>query len=383
MALKPYDSTFVPAPFGLHNTGVICHFNSLLQGLASCPVFLKTVMENKDYMFRTNTGKAFYAFVSAIANKDGAKAAPDQGIEGLSAQVMHAFVTDLRARRPSVRFGSEQECADEGLVFLLDMMEPPVEKSPDDAAPGAVHETKEDPLTQLFLHKYICQVYCTACNMMMTSTKTDLGVQFSLGYMDRLKVRPSTEEGFSETIRRVVSLTEDYFCPHCKKKVEAYRYYRLTLIPEIVVCLFDIYRPPRPRRYVPMHLIIPGAGKEDLLFKLVSASEQTGSMHGGHYTAQGIRRSTTDTLSMYSFNDSSSPVPIVPSAVNGNENKYLVFYNYEKSVKASASPAPLPVRLITAPPVTAPTQSSSAAGEKTDEVSDLISELGALSMKKQ
>ena len=35
-SLIKYDNKFIPLAFGLHNSGVICYFNTLLQSLMSC-----------------------------------------------------------------------------------------------------------------------------------------------------------------------------------------------------------------------------------------------------------------------------------------------------------------------------------------------------------
>ena len=57
--MEPYDAKIAPAPFPLNNTGVICHFNSLLQSLASQSVLVKTVLNNEEYLKKTGTGTAF------------------------------------------------------------------------------------------------------------------------------------------------------------------------------------------------------------------------------------------------------------------------------------------------------------------------------------
>jgi ubiquitin C-terminal hydrolase len=361
MALRPYDAAFAPAAFGLHNTGVICHFNSLLQGLASCPILIKTVLENAEYMSKTITGKAFYTFVSMIAGKDGAKAVPDQSIGTQSSKVLHAFVTDLRARRPSVEFGSSQECANEGLVLLLDMIEPPDETEAKKEAPTSESTAKprDNPISRLFLHRYKCEVYCDCCKT-LTSSVTDLSVQFSVGYMDRMRVKPQSVQVFSDSLVRVVSVTEDFYCSVCAKKVKAYRIYRLAMIPEIAVCLFNIYDPPRPARSIPDSLLIPAIDGKHMKFRQVAAAEQTGDRNGGHYTARGLRHGGR----VCYFNDSNVPSPCSFNPTRGNENKYLVFYNFDG---------------IVSPPSAPPVQKSDAAPPP-DAVSDIISRIEATSI---
>lgn len=390
MLPQPYDAAFAPAPFGLGNTGVICHFNTLLQGLASCPALIKAVLNNADYMARTATGKALHTFISAIATREGARENPSVGIEASSARVMEAFVSDLRARRPWFKFGAGQECADEGLVLLLDMIEP---ADDEDEKTAGEKKAGNHPISRLFLHRYVCESHCKECKVVTVPDKgsrsaTDLAVQFSVGHLELRKNKPTSVLEFSTALRRRVDEVAGYLCPACKKKTTILRLYRLAMVPEIIVCLFGIYKAPRPMRYIPPRLMLAGVKPgEYLTFRQVATAEQTGNadhrgvIQSGHYTARGLRRG-----GIYAFNDASTPhpssLPSPPSGTPGNENKYLVFYNYQgvttqddaakdADEKTTAPPPKLAVKVAAMPRTT---ESGKEPGEP-DEVSEMISQL--------
>src|SRR5271166_3891717 len=106
MALECYDATFCPAPFGLNNTSVICHFNSLMQAMASCSSVVRAALTNVDELSKTGTGTAFCAFMAMVATDKGAKTAPDSEIRRQSGLVLNALVKDLQERKPKVRYGA-------------------------------------------------------------------------------------------------------------------------------------------------------------------------------------------------------------------------------------------------------------------------------------
>lgn len=413
--MESYDEKFVPNPFALNNTGVICHFNSLLQALASQPVFIAAVLKNAEYMQKTGTGKAMLNFIKLMFTLDdsgtakAAKAAVPDDIMSHSGAILIALARDLAVRRPYVKFGASQESASEGLVHLLDMMEPPVEKqasnkdssSSTTSAPielaavpgpgGAVSPTSvESPITRLFLHRYRCEVHCSKCKNVV-STMTDLSVQFNLFYFDKLREMPKTAEAFSEAIRRHVTLVEDYACDkckegrktctcdhcgqlraaiaaaeasgaakpkvctcdHCRCKGTGYRLYRLSMIPEIAVCLFNLYRHPRPLRFVPGTLSFPAKEGGSLLFVETAAVEHFGSLSSGHYIGRGLRAHGK----VYLFNDSAFPQPTTFVA---SPNTYIAMYHYSGCI-ANDAPAPA----ATPPSATAATTTATVATSTT------------------
>lgn len=348
MDLATYDEKYSLAPKGFHNGALICHFNAMLQGLLSCTSVIKTALENRDYLWRTLTGKAFLDLVQAYANEEGGKEAPSDKVELASAEVLKALMKDLASRRPRTVFGNSQESADEGLVLLLDMMEAPPQLHPVTGQPLVHPETRqpfkanpitgealigadgkpvleESPISRLFLHRYNCELYCKGCKALV-NTKLDVNAQFNLFHLNTLTKPPSSPEDFSEIIRRHVQEIDDYDCEGCKKRVAVYRVYKLTLIPEVIACLFNIYGTRGPR-YFPETLSFPAAQGGSLNYLQVAQVEHHGSLHGGHYIARGLRQGGK----VYHFNDTQT----YPAQFNPSSNTYLVFYHYRGDGAAS------------------------------------------------
>ena len=306
--MDAYDTAIIPTEFGLNNTGVICYFNSFLQALAGCTAFTKAVLANAEYLKQTRTGSAVLTFVRMYTQL--------MDVSGASANILHALVSDLSVRRPHVRFGNNQESASEALVHLLDMMEPPTQS--------------ESPITRLFLHRFRCDLYCRTCKKIV-SKKTDHAVNFNLFHLDRLKVQPTTAEEFSKAIRTQISTTEDYKCENCATAATgttgaAFRVYNLTMIPEIIFCMFNLYvgyGGVRRARYFPEMLEFPALDGGKLLFLLVGQVEHMGSLTGGHYWARGLRRD-----GVYLTNDTS----VTKSSFASTPNTYIVVYHYASSI---------------------------------------------------
>lgn len=309
--MDAYDVDLAPGAFGLKNTGAICYFNAFLQLLAGCTAFTRGVHQNAAYLRRTATGAAVAEFVAAYTARP-----PAAGVEQLSARVLHALVSDLAVRRPHTRFGSGQESASEALIHLLDMMEPP---RPD--APTAAVESAASPITRLFLHRFRCDVHCRACKKVVSKTE-DYAVNCNLFHLDQLGTPPATVAEFSKAVRLQASAVEDYRCPACAQ-APACRLYSLTMVPEIVICMFNLYvgfGGARSPRYFPERLEFPAAQGGVLTYRLVGQVEHAGALSGGHYWARGLRAGGQ----AYLLNDTGvSPAVFAPTA-----QTYIVAYHY-------------------------------------------------------
>lgn len=349
---ETYDPGFVPQRFGLNNTGVICHLNSLLQGIVGCSAVVRAAAANRDYLGKTATGRAFYDFIwEAVPASRLAGSGPftaGVALENRSPGVLHALVADLRARRPHFRYGPSQESASEGLVLLLDMIDDP---SPEPVGVGVDEKTgaetlvyEENPIARLFYHRYQAVVYCKDCKKSV-SEEPDVAVQFNLFHFDGLKKKPRTPAEFGEMLRSQVSFLEDYRCEECGKKAGGFRHYLLRMVPEVLVTLFNLYRDRRAQtiRYVPTRIPFPGLRGTQLIYRQVAQVEHFGSCAGGHYIARGLRADGQ----VYRLDDSSA----VLSVFGPSPDVYMVFYHSERIL--GAAPPPLAALAAAAPPAAA------------------------------
>jgi hypothetical protein len=343
--MDPYDPALVPGGFGLNNTGAICYLNAFLQTLAGCSAFTRAVLENREYVSQTRTGAAVCAYVDAFAGVGpggtlAARHPPAADTAFHSARILQALVADLAVRRKRVRFGGGQESASEALVLLLDMMEPPESDDPPSdpaglpAAPVSTVQSVESPVTRIFLHRYRCDLHCLRCKGVVSKT-TDHAVNFHLFHFDGMPDPPTTPDAFATAIERQISKTEDYLCPTCNMKTSALRVYRLTMVPEVLFCLFNLYGwGPHARRlhYFPPALKFRAADGGRLVFRLVGQVEHAGSLAGGHYWARGLRAGGQVLM----LNDSG----VSPSAFQPSPNTYIVAYHYASQEPPGAAAAP-------------------------------------------
>jgi uncharacterized UBP type Zn finger protein len=279
--LIPYNLKWVPRPFGFDNTGVLCYANALCQALISCPSIVETTIKNQKYFDQTLTGKAFYKLMTN---------------HGSTNQLIDALRIDLKNRRPNVVFGLQQESASEALTFLLDMLDVPM---------------IENPISRLFYHRYQAKIFCKQCKKIKTTT--DKATQINLFHPNR----PNTPEDFVKYICNQVSDITDYKCENCKTN-NAVRIYQLSMLPEIIVCVNNIYK-QRTEQYFPQKICFPAVHGGDLIYQQVAQIEQFGQLHSGHYTARGLRNDN-----IYQFNDNNFSV----SKFENTPNVYLVFYHF-------------------------------------------------------
>lgn len=313
--MDTYDEALVPAPFGMINTGSICYFNSVLQMMIGCTAFTKAVLANKEYMLKTPTGTEIFSLVSTYI----APMTPPLQLQLRvhSAKVLIALVRDLSTRRPSVVFGRGQESASEAISHILDMIEP--------------SNISRHPITDIFQHRIRCTVTCAKCSAVV-STSTDTGIT-----MNQFDDARSTD--FTTAIQVQTTTVTDFRCPKCAcpkcgntddesvlcSKCAAprvlgtvVREYRLAMVPEVIICMFNIYGVRKINKF-PQEFSLPHVSGSNMVYQIVGQVEHSGSLHGGHYWARGRREKNT----VHQLNDTSTS----PSAFTPTIGTYMIAYH--------------------------------------------------------
>lgn len=361
--MEAYNASFAPEGFRLSNPGSCCYLNAFLQALAACTSVTKAALNSEPYLSKTLTGKAFYEFIKGVAGHavvGASRKLPRVEMLRMSTRVLAALKVDLAVRRPNVRFGTRQEDVQEALVLLLEMMGPPsagelnriqaavgpadverLEQQPVSVVAaevgkrlangaymvgllhmhprGQASASEENPIARLFYHRFMCDVHCAICKNVVSS-ETDYAITFQLFHYDYQKSSPKTPVDFVKLVRRHVERLEDYVCEICKKKVDAFRVYRLKMIPEVLACMFkyDLKR----KRYFPSRLAFDAKDGGSLRYRQVAQVEHYGSLLGGHYVAMALRADDR----VLCFDDAAQPVS---SYFGPTSQTFMVFYHAE------------------------------------------------------
>lgn len=367
-ACAPFRSGDLPAAFPLNNTGSICHFNALLQALASCPAFVKAVCDNRDYMAKTVTGSNLYNYIRAVR-----KSAEDTAFvvdARHSALVLQAMKGDLERRctanSAERRFGSAMESASEGLALLLSMCEPVSSVASTDAASDdamAFVGQASNPISQVFMQRTVVQTWCEVCflagrrapdvssdrNHGVVSYRQDIGYQRCIFARDPTVNTPAK---FAKALVSEITKLLDYKCELCmaeaKKQVSAeaasaaaeanlpvvrqppgkrYRSDRMVLIPPVLQIMFNQYG-AHTSHYFPTQFHLTSKTGSTLVYRVVAQVEHSGNLRGGHYWAHALRQvpNGAETQATYILNDSS--VAAGP-ALGPTRQTYLVFYHFD------------------------------------------------------
>lgn len=264
--MKALEPIFLPKPTGLYNTGSICYFNSLLQVLASC-----TALHHWKSRPDSKLGKSFEHFINNNINLD-----PMESTNLLAA---------LKEAVP--HFGNGQESASEALTLIINSI-------------------NDNALNNMFIHRFKYTIKCLSC-FHTTEQIKDHSILFELFHVSEMN---------SFNMSNQITILSDYKCEQCSN-IGAVKISRLTMLPEIIVCLFNVYHNKTVHPF-PDTLEFPGINKP-LKYIVIGQVEHSGSLNGGHYWARALRRDGT-----YLFNDNTYSKSIIePTA-----NTYIVVYHF-------------------------------------------------------
>ncbi|MCK4967690.1 MAG: hypothetical protein KAS12_01430 [Candidatus Aenigmarchaeota archaeon] len=280
------DESKLPAPFPMGNTGVICYLNSLLQGLMSCTSFADELLTYENDTTITDTAKIMIEFIKAVRSNINPHI--------YSAKILKVLKADLARNNAGKRFGNQQESASEGFIYILDMINI-----------GSV--------SRLFINRTRLTLYCVNCKNEV-STTTDISPQYEY-FANTTSLTP---DEFSEFFRHQSCIVEDYTCEKCKKKGKALRSQQLIMLPEILFVVMNKYY-QKSKKYIPHEFTMPQRDGGIIKYKLVSIINHSGSLGGGHYTAQALRQG-----GIYNCNDMTISNM---SGFQNEENTYICIFH--------------------------------------------------------
>lgn len=259
---------FLPNPYGLYNTGSICYFNSLIQVLISC-----TSLHEWARCKKKEDNKMKTEFANFIINSNE----PNSNISSHLLSVLKKYLPN---------FGNGQESASEALALLLNTI-------------------NDKSLNKLFIHRFRYNIKCMSCQY-ITDQICDHSIQFELFHVSNIT---------KEDILFQKTILSDYKCDKCNH-IGAEKISKLTMLPEILVCLFNVYHNKTVHNF-PAYLEFPG-NMQLLKYMIVGQIEHSGSLNGGHYWSRALRNS-----GIYLFNDYSYS----KSIIEPTKNTYIVVYH--------------------------------------------------------
>ena len=125
--LQPYDAQYVPSGFKLRNTGVMCYFNSLLQGLIGCSSFNKTMLELEPHFTEKKNNMALI-YISLL-KKTLAPAKPAEPEEVPSTDGITANGRACNDPRVEARPVGVVECNTSRRTLFSETVQPPAQTS--------------------------------------------------------------------------------------------------------------------------------------------------------------------------------------------------------------------------------------------------------------
>jgi ubiquitin C-terminal hydrolase len=339
--------------------GAICHFNSLLQGLSSCPAVIRVARSEADrvHLEKTATGRALRAFFAA---------APHPPADG-SIEVLRALLGDLKVRHPHAVFGPGQQSASEGLTYLLDMTDveegvptleearatarttlglPEKNQTVEDAARNIVGAARSrcaqaNPLAYLFRSRYQVNTHCVACGAMSSVGIPETAMMLGAQDWPEPKGEGCTSAEFGNLVKRYAHSVDGYRCGSCGKTGTAGRTHILKRAAEIVVVRRNVYGHRTVPEDFPATFEFPSRTPGGRIpYRRMAVVDHSGSLSGGHYRARALRRFVMPksaeghgrtALGPYSIDDGAvTPLRTSTASADGltlDPGTYLVFYH--------------------------------------------------------
>ncbi len=270
--MQQYCHKKLPNPHGLHNTGVICYFNSTIQALINVPVFVDAVS--------SNTGKICTAFKRVI--------------DGCNKNVVFNEVIQIcRKNRRYVSFMRGQEDAEECLTILIDLLSeevPNIEK---------LFKIKTH-----FIHRCKCKI---------STSSLDYANYILHDFSEDVEYTP---DEFSKELL-LQKTTTDRLCSECGQYMQEYT--RFKNVGNIIVVVLKKYDKKKLIKF-PQKLRIPTHNSHSMIYTLCSVINHSGGRHGGHYTAFGIR---PDDITEYNDMGVSNVTNYI------SPRNYVLYYQYD------------------------------------------------------
>lgn len=293
------DQSFVPEPFGMNNTGVLCWCNAVLQALWSCSSLNQTLMENRHEFIENKFALQYIRLLDAVLPNDPGQAV-SPAVAAASENILRAFLMEMTDKKEELKLnfniGSRQESACEAIDMIIALFNNP-------------------RVTRLFSCGFELQIKCPACKKIVSSTRDDeLVIKIpNTFHMDDKK-------SFTNyLIMHSVEYT-DYRCGECGElTASGQRFEVLKRSREILVLLFTGKFIEKTINWFPSEITFGALPRGSFVnYKLVATIEHEGNMFGGHYYSVVSRGDET-----FCINDSQ----VTRTELKPLSTTYMVIYH--------------------------------------------------------
>jgi ubiquitin C-terminal hydrolase len=286
--LVEHDEKFTLKPFGLHNVGNICWFNSLLQALFSLTAINKRMLDFQSaFTEKNNVLSSMYSSIIEYELKNPS----ENNTKNHSLGILKILIP--QAKNKHISFS--QCSASEGFVTLIDMF-------------------KCYNIFNMFLNRFKHRINCPNCNKTVSVTE-DESCQIEL--FDNYN--PKNEDDFTKYLLNHTSTIDSYTCDICKQTFKNItKYTSIVMLHEIIVVIFNKYNNTRNVKWFPQHMQFTQNDDSQLHYNIVASIEHFGTLNSGHYVANAKRNDK-----YYRFNDAS--VSLIDK-IEPTPNTYMIMY---------------------------------------------------------
>lgn len=324
-----YDKDYCMPAFGLHNTGAICWFNSLLQAVFSLPAVNEKILSS----VRAN----------AIANK-GAPLQPHQIMEEnvllyCMQNILSKCIPRSQKMTELTKNTSELESASRGILMAFSIELRKNNKTLDiNSQEGALNgiclffEMLDDTeINNVIFNKYRKTIDCELCEKQNISDVNDFSPIINVFADNNL----TTEELFVNYIKRRLVPVYGYKCEHCGKTMnKTLRFESIRRLSEVIIVSFAFAAQTGCNKYFPPTMSFLNAEGKMMRYKAVAQIEHSGSYDqrshnsSGHYYAKCARNLDSDSADYYLLNDLSvSSLPRETKPLQATPQTHIVFYH--------------------------------------------------------
>ena len=298
--METYELKHSTRPFGLYNAANLCYLNSLVQSLLSLPAFVKVLLDHADEFRAANSelGMRLLEFCGQYGVDDEFLNSTDvdrfrRVQNGTTAPILRA-IQKSRAGKTTFRTFS-QEDAQEGFKFIIEILDEELKSL------GSDKEIFKD----IFAIRHKQRIRCSKCGHDRTIDRESCPEEIiqNMSEVDPLLQKSlDTQKNIEDHIKISLQIPDDYRCEKCNvqnniknKQLFVRQYYTLARISSVIVLSFHYNHHAMRSGYAkrtswfPQKLEFVDKNGRDLVYKVVSQIEHSGSLRGGHYTANCLR----------------------------------------------------------------------------------------------